>query len=182
MSPSTRRPTFWKTTRADTSAVRQFRVDALSELGYRVLEADGAAAALKLPDAHPDVALLFTDVVMREMNGRKLAEEALRRRPGLRVLFTAGYTRKAAANRGVLDPGVQLIGKALHGGGAGHAGARVLDAPTRRAAASSRPGNAQDELDDGRSSIQAANFCTLRESLILRRLRWLETLVHTCII
>ncbi|MET0335670.1 MAG: PAS domain S-box protein, partial [Rhizobacter sp.] len=77
----------------DEMSVRQFTVEALSELGYRVLEADGAAAALKLIDANPDIALLFTDVVMPEVNGRKLADEALRRRPGLKVLFTTGYTR-----------------------------------------------------------------------------------------
>jgi CheY-like chemotaxis protein len=91
--------------------VRQFSVDALTELGYRVLEADGASAALKLIDAHPEIALLFTDVVMPEVNGRKLADEALRRRPDLKVLFTTGYTRNAVVHNGVLDPGVQLIGK-----------------------------------------------------------------------
>ncbi|WPB55184.1 PAS domain-containing protein [Xylophilus sp. GOD-11R] len=95
----------------DEPAVRQFSVEALTELGYRVLEADGAAAALRLIDAHPEISLLFTDVVMPEVNGRKLADEALRRRPGLRVLFTTGYTRNAVVHNGVLDPGVQLIGK-----------------------------------------------------------------------
>jgi CheY-like chemotaxis protein len=95
----------------DEPVVRRFTVDALEELGYRVLEADGAEAALRLLDAHPDVALLFTDVVMPETNGRKLADEALRRRPGLRVLFTTGYTRNAVVHNGVLDPGVHLIGK-----------------------------------------------------------------------
>ena len=95
----------------DEPAVRQFTIDALTELGYRVLEADGAAAALKLLAAHPEIALLFTDVVMPEVNGRKLADEARRRRPGLKVLFTTGYTRNAVVHNGVLDPGVQLIGK-----------------------------------------------------------------------
>jgi PAS domain S-box-containing protein len=95
----------------DEPAMRQFSVDALVELGYRVLEADGAASALRLLDAHPNIALLFTDVVMPEVNGRKLAEEARRRRPGLKVLFTTGYTRNAVVHNGVLDPGVELIGK-----------------------------------------------------------------------
>ena len=48
---------------------------------------------------------------MPEVNGAKLAEEARRRRPGLRVLFTTGYTRNAVVHNGVLDPGVKLIGK-----------------------------------------------------------------------
>jgi CheY-like chemotaxis protein len=95
----------------DEPGVRQFSVDALSELGYRVLEADGAAAALKLIDTHPEIALMFTDVVMPEINGRKLADEARQRRPDLKVLFTTGYTRNAVVHNGVLDPGVHLIGK-----------------------------------------------------------------------
>ena len=95
----------------DEAAVRQFSVEALTELGYRVLEADGAAAALRLIDAHPEIALMFTDIVMPEVNGAKLAEEARRRRPGLPVLFTTGYTRNAVVHNGVLDQGVELIGK-----------------------------------------------------------------------
>ena len=95
----------------DEPAVRQFSVDALGELGYRVLEADGAGAALQLIDAHPDIVLMFTDIVMPDVNGARLAEEARRRRPDLRILFTTGYTRNAVVHNGVLDAGVELIGK-----------------------------------------------------------------------
>jgi PAS domain S-box-containing protein len=95
----------------DEPAVRELSVEVLSELGYHVLEAEGAAAALRLIDAHPDIDLLFTDIVMPETNGRLLAEEACRRRPGLKVLFTTGYTRDAVVHNGVLDAGVDLIGK-----------------------------------------------------------------------
>lgn len=95
----------------DEPWVRQFSVDALLELGYRVIEADGAASALRLLDAHPEIALMFTDIVMPGVNGAKLAEEARRRRPDLRVLFTTGYTRNAVVHNGVVDPGVELIGK-----------------------------------------------------------------------
>jgi PAS domain S-box-containing protein len=95
----------------DEHAVRQLGVDALTELGYRVLEADGAVAALRLLDSHDEIDLLFTDVIMPQVNGRKLAEEARKRRPGLKVLFTTGYTRNAVVHNGVLDPGVELLGK-----------------------------------------------------------------------
>jgi DNA-binding LytR/AlgR family response regulator len=64
-----------------------------------------------LLDTHPDIALLFTDIVMPDVNGAGLAEEARRRRPELKVLFTTGYTRNAVVHNGVLDPGVELIGK-----------------------------------------------------------------------
>jgi len=95
----------------DEPDVRQLAEDALVELGYGVLTADGAASALAHLDAHPEIALLFTDVVMPGTNGRKLADEARRRRPQLKVLFTTGYTRNAIVHGGLLDPGVHLIGK-----------------------------------------------------------------------
>lgn len=95
----------------DEPAVREFSVDALKELGYQVLEADGALTALRLLDAHTEITLLFTDIVMPDINGRKLADEALRRRPELKVLFTSGYTRNAVVHNGVVDPGVELISK-----------------------------------------------------------------------
>jgi CheY-like chemotaxis protein len=55
--------------------------------------------------------LLFTDIVMPEVNGAKLAEETRRRRPDIKVLFTTGYTRNAVVHNGVLDAGVEMIGK-----------------------------------------------------------------------
>jgi len=95
----------------DDEAVRKLAVEGLSELGYAVLQADNALQALEILDGHPTVALLFTDVVMPNINGRELADEARRRRPGLKVLFTTGYTRNAVVHNGTLDPGVRLIGK-----------------------------------------------------------------------
>ena len=95
----------------DEPGVRQFSVDALTELGYHVLEADGAARALRLLGEHPEISLMFTDVVMPEMNGAKLAEAARALRPDLKILFTTGYTRNAVVHNGKLDEGVDLIGK-----------------------------------------------------------------------
>jgi len=95
----------------DEEAMRQFSVDALRDLGYRVIEAPGAERALELIEEHPDIKLLFTDVVMPGMNGAKLTAAALQIRPDLKVLYTTGYTRNAVVHNGVLDPGVQLIGK-----------------------------------------------------------------------
>ena len=54
---------------------------------------------------------MFTDIVMPEVNGRQLAEAALRRQPGLKVLYTTGYTKNAVVHNGILDPGVDLIVK-----------------------------------------------------------------------
>ena len=95
----------------DEEGVRRFSAEALRDLGYDVLEAEDGAHGLRLLDAHPGVKLLFTDVVMPDMNGRRLAEEARARRPGLRVLFTTGYTRNAIVHNGQLDAGVDLLPK-----------------------------------------------------------------------
>ncbi len=95
----------------DEPGVRAVTVEALNTLGYRVLEADSAVAALRLLEAHANVALLFTDIVMPEVNGARLAEAARAMRPGLKVLFTTGYTRNAVVHNGIVDPGVDLLGK-----------------------------------------------------------------------
>lgn len=85
----------------DEAAVRTLSAEMLQMLGYVVHVADGAAAALRLLDAHPDIALLFTDVLMPELDGRELAVRALQRRPGLPVLFTSGHTRDVEAVEGM---------------------------------------------------------------------------------
>jgi signal transduction histidine kinase len=95
----------------DDERARQVTAESLRELGYSVVHAGGAAAALAILDAQPGVHLLFTDIVMPDVNGRKLAEEAVRRVPGLKVLYTTGYTPNAIVHNGVVDPGVQLISK-----------------------------------------------------------------------
>jgi PAS domain S-box-containing protein len=96
----------------DDEALRSYTVETLTELGYRVLAATNGAAAIDILDSGADIDLLFTDVVMPGgVNGRQLADEAVRRRPGLKVLFTTGYTRNAIVHHGRLDPGVEMIGK-----------------------------------------------------------------------
>jgi len=96
----------------DEDELRTFTVEVLTDLGYRVLEARDASAALKLLETEPDLALLFTDVVLPGgINGRALSEELLRRRPGTPVLLTTGYTPNAVVHQGRLDQSVHLIGK-----------------------------------------------------------------------
>lgn len=95
----------------DDADVRAATVAMLEELEYAVVQADSGAAALQILEASQEIALLMTDVVMPGMDGRQLADEAQRRWPDLRVLFTTGYTRNAIVHNGVLDPGVSMIGK-----------------------------------------------------------------------
>ena len=95
----------------DDATVRRVAVDSLRDLGYTVHHADGSQAALKVLDKRPEIDLLFTDIVMPDGNGRKLAEDAVKAYPELKVLFTTGYARDAIMNNGVLAPGTQLLTK-----------------------------------------------------------------------
>jgi CheY-like chemotaxis protein len=96
----------------DDEALRLYTVEVLSDLGYSALAAANAAAALEIIGRSPDIDLLFTDIVMPGgMNGRQLADEAIRQKPMLKVLFTTGYTANAIVHHGRLDPDVELISK-----------------------------------------------------------------------
>ena len=96
----------------DDDDVREHSQEILSELGYRVLTARDSSEALSLLEASDDIELLFTDVGLPgALNGRQLADEARRRRPTLKVLFTTGYARNAIVHQGRLDSGVELITK-----------------------------------------------------------------------
>jgi PAS domain S-box-containing protein len=96
----------------DDEGVRSHSTGVLRELGYAVLEAADGDAALSLLATEPGITLLFTDVGLPgAFNGRQLAEEALKRRPDLKILFTTGYARNAIVHQGRVDPGVRLIVK-----------------------------------------------------------------------
>ena len=95
----------------DNPEVRAFSVMSLSELGYRVLQAADAEAALSILRSDQRVDLLFTDVVLPGRTGKVLADESAIARPGLKVLFTTGYSRNAIVHHGRLDAGVRLLQK-----------------------------------------------------------------------
>ena len=99
----------------DDDGVRELSVMLLDSFGYRVLDAGNGAAALEvLEREHID--LLFTDVLMPGgFTGPELALEARRRRPGLKVLFTSGYTENALADQDRLGQGAPIIGKPYDG-------------------------------------------------------------------
>jgi CheY-like chemotaxis protein len=96
----------------DDEALRAHTTEALSDLGYQVLEAPQPAVALRILEEPRQINLLFTDVVMPGgMNGRQLADAALQRRPGLKVMFTTGYSRSALLDPRQSDPNIQLLRK-----------------------------------------------------------------------
>jgi len=96
----------------DDTMVRRYVMTQIESLGYATLEAANASEALRIVDGVPAIDLLFTDVIMPGgMNGRQLVEEALRRRPDLKTLYTSGYTENAIVHHGRLDSGVLLLVK-----------------------------------------------------------------------
>lgn len=96
----------------DDELVRQYAEQQLSALGYRVLSAGNGSAALAVLRDHPEVDLLFTDVVMPGgMSGRQLADEVQRQHGHIKVLYTSGYTENAIVHHGRLDHGVRLLNK-----------------------------------------------------------------------
>ena len=95
----------------DEAQVREMTVTALRDLGYVVRHAPNGAEALRLLSESLPVTLLFTDIVMPGITGRELADHALAARPGLRVLYTTGYTRNAVVHDGTLDPRTAFLAK-----------------------------------------------------------------------
>ena len=95
----------------DEPRMLRLAAEAFRDLGYGVLQADSPTMALGIIAERPDISLLFTDVVMPGMSGRQLAEEALRQRPGLKVIYTTGFSRNAVIHNGMPDRGVNLLSK-----------------------------------------------------------------------
>jgi PAS domain S-box-containing protein len=95
----------------DEERVRKFTEEALADLGYDVTSAGGGPEALQLLESGRTFDLLLTDIVMPDMNGRKLADLARRQVPGIKVIYATGYTRNAVVHNGMLDPGTNLLQK-----------------------------------------------------------------------
>ena len=96
----------------DDDMVRTHARALLEGLGYQVIVAADARAALAAIDDGAEIDLLFTDVLMPGgINGRELAEQVNQRLPDLPVLFTSGYAENALVHDGRLDGGVHLLTK-----------------------------------------------------------------------
>jgi len=96
----------------DNAEVRSTAVEILSSLGYRVLEANNGHQALERFVQHPDIALVFSDVMLPGgLLGATLAARLRERRPGLKVLLTTGFTESAIMHRGLLDGSLEVLSK-----------------------------------------------------------------------
>jgi len=96
----------------DEPPVRMVVVDALSDLGYTVLEAGDGCAGLSILESTARIDLLLTDVGLPGgMNGRQLADASRQRRPDLKVLFMTGYADSVVVGNGSLEQGMQVMTK-----------------------------------------------------------------------
>lgn len=96
----------------DDEQVRRHVVQSLRRLGYQVVDCADGRDGLQWLDDDTAFQLLLTDVVLPgSLSGRQVAEEALRRVPGLKVLYMSGYSADAIVHHGRLDPGIDLLPK-----------------------------------------------------------------------
>ena len=91
----------------DDEIVRMLMLEVLGDLGYSVIEAENATAALEvLEDQRQPLALMMTDVGLPDMRGEALAAKARKLRPLLPVLFASGYAENIT-----VPEGMHMIGK-----------------------------------------------------------------------
>jgi CheY-like chemotaxis protein len=94
----------------DDDLLRKAAVRIVAAAGYPVIEAANAEEAVTVLEGNPNVAILFTDIIMPGMNGFVLAELALRHTPGLRVLFTTTREKlRDVDDQPGLLPGIILL-------------------------------------------------------------------------
>jgi CheY-like chemotaxis protein len=116
----------------DNDRMRRIAARQLSELGYDVIEAGTAAAALDTLASGKSIRLLFTDVVMPgAMDGIALAREAHARQPDLKVLLTSGFPEGRFDEVGALPPGVRLLSKPYRNSDLARIVREVLDSESR---------------------------------------------------
>ena len=96
----------------DDETLRRLATKLLKRREFRLLAAaSGSEAQAALQRHEGPVHLLFTDVVLPDMNGRELVSRIAETRPSIQVLYTSGYTHSIIAHHGVLDEGVRFIAK-----------------------------------------------------------------------
>jgi PAS domain S-box-containing protein len=96
----------------DEAPIRMVIVALLRSLGYSILEAEDGPSALIHLQANPHIDLLLTDVVLPNgISGALLATDARLTHPGIRVLYSSGYTRNALTRDRRLEEGVHLLTK-----------------------------------------------------------------------
>ena len=95
----------------DDEDVLAYTINALTTLGYHVIAAEAAQAAMLAIDAHPDIKLMLTDVELPGVNGQQLADAVVTRRPDIAIAYTTGYTANAIIHQQILGKLAKTINK-----------------------------------------------------------------------
>lgn len=97
----------------DEAPLRMLAKKYLGRQGYRIIEAASGAQALKLwPECKDQIALVVTDMVMPGgISGRELAQQLRREVPGLKIIFTSGYSADIAGKDFPLQEGLNFLPK-----------------------------------------------------------------------
>jgi signal transduction histidine kinase/CheY-like chemotaxis protein len=95
----------------DVMLIRMATVDMLEQIGFSAVEAGDGVEALALLQDDPEIVILLTDLGLPGMNGRQLVEEALRLKPGLKVIIASGYSTEIGAGGRPEDKGLVHLTK-----------------------------------------------------------------------
>jgi len=92
----------------DSALIRMTIVDMVEEIGLRYAEAGAAQEALGILAADPDIDVLLTDLGLPGMSGAELIHQAVKLRPGLKIVVASGYSEPVSSERGSLGEAVYL--------------------------------------------------------------------------
>jgi two-component system cell cycle sensor histidine kinase/response regulator CckA len=113
----------------DAEGLRTLTSRMLTRLGFTVLTAATADAAVIVCREHPEIDVLLTDVVMPTSSGPELSRRLVELRPALRVVYMSGYAEDTIAHHGVLLPGIAFVPKPFSADTLSRAIRRVIDSP-----------------------------------------------------
>jgi len=97
----------------DNEDVRRFIFNALSQRGYKIIEATDGQDAIEQYKQHGNIDLIIIDSVMPKKNGREAFEEIQRINPNVKVIFTSGHTRDIVLEKGIEENVYDFIPKPL---------------------------------------------------------------------
>jgi CheY-like chemotaxis protein len=98
----------------DEEIVRDLTSEVLQTLGYKILQAGNPEEAARVSKLHGGpIHLMLSDVVLPQMDGKRLYKLLAPLFPGMKVMFVSGYAENAIVHHGVLDPGVNFLHKPL---------------------------------------------------------------------
>ncbi|GAB6842414.1 PAS domain S-box-containing protein [Methylorubrum rhodinum] len=113
----------------DRADVAELARAILRDYGHSTLLARHGREALEILDDHPEIDILFSDLIMPGMDGLSLAREARRRRPSLKVLLTTGYAEASLERTGLPRPEFEILNKPYRRADLIRRLRAVLDAP-----------------------------------------------------